>query len=732
MTRELVLVGGGHAHVQVLRRLAMASLPGVHTTLVVDRPVAVYSGMVPGFVAGHYGVDDLAIDLRPLARRAGVAMVVGAATRVLPGERRIELPGRPPIAYDAASFDVGSQVAGLDVPGAREFAFATRPIGRFVSAIGALAERMRGAQAFRAVVVGAGAAGVELALALRARLAREGVADVGVALVDAASRLLPGFSDAVAERAAQALQRREVTLVLGAAVARVEPGTLVLAHGGKLDFDALVWAAGAASVELFRASDLPTDEGGFVRVQRTLQVEGHDELFAAGDCARFEPPLAKAGVYAVRQGPVLDANLRAFLAGGRLRRYRPQREFLVLLNLGDGSALGAKWGRALEGPRIFALKDWIDRGFMRRFQVLDARARPTRAFPPMQPDREMRCGGCAAKLGERTLQRALARVGVRHDPAVVLGLATPDDAAAVTTASGDLVVASVDGFRAFTDDPWLVGRVAAVNATSDLFAKGATPRFAMAFVTIPDDESARAEERLFQVLAGARAAFDADGVTLVGGHTTAGGELTVGFAVWGSAASPDALLRQDGLAPGDLLILTKPLGTGVLFAADVQGRARGQWIEAAITSMCRSNAAAARVAREVGARAATDVSGFGLVGHLAAMLRASQAFAHLALDALPLLPGTTTCLALGLRSTAHPENAKARGVLRVDPAAASRPEFDVLFDPQTSGGLLFGVVPARAEEALERLREAGDRAACIGAVEERAQQPALLEITLAP
>jgi selenide,water dikinase len=159
-----------------------------------------------------------------------------------------------------------------------------------------------------------------------------------------------------------------------------------------------------------------------------------------------------------------------------------------------------------------------------------------------------------------------------------MGLAAPDDAAAVRAPRGGLVVSSLDSFRAFTDDPFLVGRVAAVNAASDLWAKGVEPRFALAQVQVPEHEDAG--ETLFQVLAGARAGFDPEGVTLVGGHSTTGGELQVGFAVQGFASAAEDLLRLGGLRPGDRLILTKPLGTGVVFHADMRALAPGPWVEA--------------------------------------------------------------------------------------------------------------------------------------------------------
>jgi selenide,water dikinase len=276
----------------------------------------------------------------------------------------------------------------------------------------------------------------------------------------------------------------------------------------------------------------------------------------------------------------------------------------------------------------------------------------------------------------------------------------------------------------------LVGRVAAVNAASDLWAKGVAPRWALASVGVPETEPARAEEQLFQVLAGARATLDAEGVTLVGGHTTTGPELHVGFAILGTTPSPDALLRKGGVSPGERLILTKPLGTGVLFYADMRGWARGEWMRAAEASMIRTNAAAGRVAREQRASACTDVSGFGLAGHLGEMLRASKCAAVLDLNALPLLPGAGELLARGHRSTFHPENAKARRALRVTEEAQRHSALDILFDPQTSGGLLFAVPAERAEAALAALRAAGDaHATVIGEVTAPRPDGALFEVT---
>ncbi len=707
--RDIVLVGGGHAHIQVLRGWAMRPRADARLTVVVDRPVAVYSGMVPGFVAGQYTQRELEIDVRPLAMRAGARCVLASATGVNPAAARIELEGRPALPYDLASFDVGSSVAGLDLPGVATHAVATRPIGRFVSAIDRRLAELDGP----VHLVGGGAGGIEIAFALAARLGRE----VPLTLHERAEQLLPRAHPRLRRRVESALAARGITLRTGSEAAAVHADALELRSGERLPAGLVVWVSGAAALPLF-ADTLPTKDG-FVEVEPTLQVRGYTQLFALGDCAHFPSPLPKAGVYAVRQGPVIQYNLRAALDGRRMRRYQPQRDFLALLNTGDGAAIAAKWGMCGEGRSAFALKDWIDRRFIRRFQVLGEDHRPTDDFPEMPgmgPD-EMPCGGCAAKVGESLLERALGQIPPRRDPQVVLGLDARDDAAAVRLGGERLLVASVDAFRAFTDDPYIVGRVGAVNAASDLWAKGVAPRYALAHVTLDRDETpAQNEDALVQVLAGARAVFDAEGVTLLGGHTGAGEDLAVGFTLWGEAAN-GFLLPVADLEVGQILILTKALGTGVLFHADMRGQARGEWVAAAYASMQRTNAAASRIARRFGATACTDVSGFGLAGHLGEMLRRSGVSAELDLAALPTLSGVDILLEAGLRSTFHPENARSRKALVVDPSLAASPQLDLLFDPQTSGGLLFGVTGDRAAAALAALRDEGhDDARAIGRV----------------
>lgn len=688
--------------------------PRIHLTVVLDRAEAVYSGMVPGLVAGDYSADQLEIDVVPLARRARARVILSAARRIDADAQRIELTGRPDISYDLASLDVGATVRGLELPGVREHTISTRPIRTFVDLIERALVRVRAASTQRVsvAVIGTGTAGVELAFTIEARLKREGVQG-DVTLVGEAATLLPGASGALCAAAEAEAERRGITIRRGDRVVRADADAIHLEDGTVLRCDLALWATGAAPGPLIHSSRLPKDAGGFVRIDPRLRVEGRENLFAVGDCATLteEPWVPKAGVYAVRQGPVLEHNLRAASHGHSLRRYQPQRDFLSLLNLGGARALGSKWNRVASGRAVWLLKDRIDRHFVRRFRVLEQTGALASAFPDpaSMGMEEMPCGGCAAKLGPSPLERALGRVGAPPpDDSVVLGLGARDDAAAMRTPSGDVILATVDAFRAFTDDPWLVGRVAAVNAVSDILAKGGRPRHALALVTLPEDSSEHSEELLFQVLAGIRAALDPLGVSLVGGHTTTGAELFVGLSVTGELGPDEAPLSLGGLGIGDRLLLTKPLGTGVVLAADMQGRALGRWVRETHTALVRDNSEAAHTARARGATACTDVSGFGLARHLGEMLSASGTSATIRLGALPVLSGAEALLAAGVRSTFHEQNASLAKSLNISAQARAAATCELLFDPQTSGGLLFAVPEAEVAQVRAELPEAAE------------------------
>lgn len=731
VVKDVVLVGAGHAHVAVLRRFGMTPLPGVRFTLIARELHTPYSGMLPGLVAGLYGFDDAHIDTGPLARFAGARLYHDTAVGLDLANKRVICRGRPPVPYDLVSLDMGSTPNTGLTPGAAEHAIPVKPISEFLPRLEALIARVRDRKGrARVALVGAGAGGVELLLALERRLRREAAqaghdpGGLAFTLVSGPDEILPDFPPAFRRRFERLFAERGIAVAAGARVTRVEAGLLHCEGRAPIPADEILWTTRAAAAPWLAQTGLTLDGSGFVRVDACLRAEGRDDAFAAGDVAAFGPrDLPKSGVYAVRAGPVLADNIRNALTGKPLRPFRPQRDALYLVSTGERHAVGTRNRLVVEGDWVWRWKDFIDRRFMRRFN--EPPAMPAPASGPASPLADqaavnelsavvMRCGGCGAKVGATALSRALGAIAPARRDDVVVGLDSPDDAAVVDTGGPKLAVHTVDYFRAIVDDPYLFGKIAANHALGDIFAMGAEPQTALAVATVPHGLEAKVEADLSAMMAGANAVLSEAGCALVGGHTSEGAELALGFAVNG-LVDRAAFLRKGGLKPGDALILTKPIGTGTLLAADMRGKAKARWVAAAVEHMTVSNRAAAAILRRCGVRAATDVTGFGLIGHLVEMTRASGVDACLYLDAVPLLDGARETVAAGIFSSLQPQNVRLRRAVRNAAQAAESPLYPLLFDPQTAGGLLAAVPAQAADACVAELRASGyPRAAVVG------------------
>jgi selenide,water dikinase len=745
VVKDLVLVGGGHAHVAVLRRFGMRPVPGLRLTLITRDVHTPYSGMLPGYVAGLYRYDECHIDLGPLARFAAARLYHAEVEGLDLAARRVHVRGRPPVTFDLLSINAGSRPRTVGVPGAAEHALPVKPIDTFLAGWEALIARVLASRGpFRVVVVGGGAGGVELALStrhrLRALLAGQGddPGRLGYTLLTRGPEVLPTHNPGVRARFQRVLRERGIEVLVDHTVVEVTPGAVRAEGRDPVPADAVLWVTEAGAPAWPGAAGLAVDAGGFIRVDGHLQSVSHPGVFAAGDNAALPSPRPKSGVFAVRQGPVLAHNLRRAATGRPLLRYRPQRHSLGLISTGDRYAVASRAGWSLEGAWFWRWKDWIDRRFMARYNDLPAMA-PEQgpALAAGVADGEairelstlaMRCGGCGAKVGSTVLTRVMQRLPAGRRADVLLGLDAPDDAAMLAVPAGRVLVQSVDYFRAFLDDAYTFGRIAANHALGDVFAMGAEPQSALAIATVPYGRERVVEEALYELLAGALRTLEPTGAVLAGGHSSEGAELAFGLTVNG-LVDPERAWRKGGLRPGDALVLTKPIGTGTLFAADMRRRAKGRWVDGAIASMVLSSQAAAECLRRHGASACTDVTGFGLLGHLVEMTRASAVDAAIELGAVPLLEGAAQTVAAGILSSLQPQNLRLRRAVRDLERVARDPRFPLLFDPQTAGGLLAGV-PARAAAAcVAELRALGYPAAgVIGRVGPRSDAEAPIAV----
>lgn len=684
--RHIVLLGVGHTNAHIVRMWAMNPLPDTDLTCISDGGVATYSGFLPAVLAGQLPPEAMEIDLVRLCAAAGARLITDPVIGLDRQRNLLLFSERPPVPYDVLSIGIGSvpqmPTAGADTPSL----LTIKPMRSFIDRLTTAVESCSNQQGpLRVVVVGGGAAGVEVTQCLPARLKSLTSADVHVTLVNRGKELMPGCAAGTWKRVQQQIESRGHTILNDCSVNRIELESVTLSNGDTLPASVVVWATGATAPALLSEFDLPKDDRGFLLTDNTLRSTIGDPIFAVGDTGTIQnEDLPKAGVYAVRQGPILWDNIQRCLDGRSLVSYEPQRSFLKLLNMGDGTAVGEWKGFSFSGRWVMQLKQRIDQKFMDMYQRL----------PDMMemPD-DMPCRGCGCKLGGDVLEGAL---GADNET-------TRDDATIIRADSEESlqndILVTTDFFSAPFSDAWLTGRVAAIHAASDLYAMGATPFAAEAIVVLPEGDQRTQQQLLEDFQAGAAQEFERMGATITGGHTITGPRWEVGFSVFGRSIGTK-LIRKRGLKPGDRLFLTKPLGSGILMAALMRGRCRHTDYQSMIDIMLRGNQGATRIAVNCGIMTGTDITGFGLLGHLQEMLT-HDVRAVLKLDSVPMMPGARGATEQGIASSLLPANRCYLQNVQHNQAAS----VDLLLDPQTCGGLLLAVPAEKTAEFLGQFAE---------------------------
>ena len=706
-SEHLLLAGGGHSHALLLRRWAMQPHrrpPGL-ITLVSRSRTSIYSGMIPGLIAGNYQPGDVSLDLAALADRAGVAFVQAEISGIDPNKQQLLLQDRPALHYHRLSCNLGCITPSLKGNLAID-SLAIKPLEPALAWLegqdaegGDAAHLDEPAPPF--TVVGSGLAALEVVLALRQRWPQRRL------------QLQTRNLDRLPASLRTALRRAQIQLLAAEQELR---GPVLNCSGSR----APAWLA---------ASGLNCDGRGRLRTNLSLQVLGHPEILAAGDCAVIDAaPRPPSGVWAVRAALPLARVLEALAAGRTPPTWRPQRRALQLL--GNRPQAWALWGPFWFGPQrwLWHWKQHIDRRFMARLQPFNAMADSAEGAQQAA----MLCRGCAAKLPAQPLQRALASAGLDR-----LGRLPEDAHALGRDDQGQLLLQSVDGFPALLSDPWLNGRLTALHACSDLWACGALPRTAQAVITLPAVAEGLQQHLLSQTLAGIHDALSEQGADLIGGHTlearSTGPEATprpislglqISLSVHGTVA-PERFWPKRGLQAGDQLWLSRPLGTGVLFAAAMAGVAATADLERAQQQINQSQHELVEALQQLMApnpgaiHAATDITGFGLLGHLLEMLPPDRSRRlQLHAEAIPALPGALALLEQGVASSLAPANRLAWSALEPvgDQAAAvtlqlgaikagssaHRALLELLIDPQTCGPLLF----ACTQSLSDRIRHA--------------------------
>jgi selenide,water dikinase len=749
--KDLVLVGGGHTHAIALRMFGMKPIPGVRLTLITDASDTPYSGMLPGHVAGFYTYAECHIDLRPLAQFAGAQLYIDRVVGLDLETKRVICATRPPVAFDLLSIDIGSTPKMPDLNGDLAAIIPAKPVAQLLKKWDQVVQQVAQdpTSPICLGIVGGGAGGVELALNMQHRLqeilqvANQPLTNLNIHLLQRDAELLPNHNRWVRQHFRKLMTQRNIQLHLQEEVEAIKHHSLRCKSGLTVKCDFIFWVTQASAPDWLGKAGLAVDQDGFVLVNDELR-SSHAQVFAAGDIATMvNYPRPKAGVFAVRQGKPLFQNLRRALEGKPPKPFHPQKQYLSLIGTGNGAAVASRGPFGFQSSLLWQWKEHIDRAFMQRFSRLPAMQKgwredwrqeeeagnqnsefkrqnqpkplnPNRSTPNFFPHPAMHCTGCGAKVGSNTLERVLHRIQ-QSSPAiaapsshlpVLIGLDAPDDAAVIQVPAGMVMVQTIDYFPALINDPFVFGQITTHHALNDLYAMGAQPQSALAIATLPYAQPANLEETLYQLLSGALTVLHQAEAVLIGGHTIAGTDLMFGLSCNG-LAYPDQLLRKGGMQPGQVLILTKAIGTGALFAAHMRLQAKGSWIDRAIESMCLSNQQAASCFVSHQASACTDITGFGLVGHLLEMIRAANVAVTLDLDAIPLLDGALETVQMGIVSSLYPQNAQAISFIKNAAEVNDRPQFPLLFDPQTAGGLLAAVPESEGDRCLATLQQLG-------------------------
>jgi len=636
----VVLLGVGHTNAHVLRMWKMKPLENAQLVCISNFPTATYSGMLPGVLAGQYDVDAMEIDLVRLCASAGARLIIGEVTAVDHAKKEIQFRDRPALAFDALSIGIGSRptFAGVKIADDNPLV-AVKPMQTFLERLKTkLADASQSATSSktpRIVVVGGGIGSIEIAFCLHRRINDDpeslglsannsGGAIAEMSLVTGGQRVGAGLLPATQDKVIELFGERGITAVEGSRVSEINRDHLLLVNGKRVDADVVIWATSAVAPELLGKLGLETDDKGFLSTRPTLQTVTSDRIFAVGDTGTIvDANLAKAGVFAVRQGPVLWDNIQRLIAERKLVDYVPQSGFLKLINTADKKSIAEFKGKTIYSSWSWKLKDRIDVKFMKKYQ--DYTLMEMDHSPPVLPDEIMRCLGCGGKIGSQLLSQVLSELEVPPHDDVLIGLETPDDAAVIRTYD-DRVTVTTDFFASPFDDPYLVGRIALLNSASDCCVMGAQPTGGLAIVQLPLGHVRAQGQVMRELMAGGVEELKKMNATIVGGHSIEGPRITIGYTILGrQLVDPKT---KGMLQTGDLLVMTKSIGTGVLLAALMQGKLPGSAYQPLVTAMLQSNYIALRLIQEFEISGITDVTGFGLAGHLAEMLKASNRSGH--------------------------------------------------------------------------------------------------------
>ena len=707
---HLVLVGGGHAQIAVLKSLGMNPIKGLQITLITDVLMAPYSGMLPAHLEGLWSFDDMHIDLTRLASFAGADIITAPVTAIDGYKKIIQIKDRPPLRYDICSINAGALPSIEDIKGADRYAIAVKPIAHMLA-------KMPASIPDKSIIniIGAGVAGIEIAFALHKKFESQ---NIDIHIFSRSKTLLAKMPPKAGNVIDKLAKKRGIKIHYGVEISEISKTSLTSRDGKSYPTGLNLIVTGVKAAPFVESLSDGLDGHGFISVDTTLESPVYEGLFACGDVASIiGHPREKAGVFAVRAGAILVQNLRRTINNRNLVRWSPQKNYLALIGTADGKALAVRNGFVHYHSFWFSLKQKIDLDFMNKFNNL----------PEMTTDRpeslpyykksgydendaifkDMRCSGCAAKASASLLEEAMQ---IAREQAELLGADKAylppasglSDDASLTPALPFALRHSFDSLNEMIADPFIFAKIAVNHALSDLYVSGADPLFAQAHITLAEASHARQLDKAIHILTGTLMGLTEASTKLIGGHTSQSTAPSLGFAVTGK--------QTFETAPYDekyeyAIITTKKLGIGIALAAHMRQKLSAKAYDDICQEMLISNQKAASACFHAGAIAITDITGFGLARHLMNLFASlpSSVGCQISLSQLACFDETEQLVKYNIESSSYAQNKVASHMVIPTPRAANDWRMNLLFDPQTSGGICAIIKTDKADSLIDEL-----------------------------
>ena len=721
-THDLVLIGGGHAQISVLKKFGMKPIPGLKISLINKNLTSSYSGMLPGYIAGTYNEEDTQINLLNLCKFANARLIVDEVTGLDIYAKEIHLKNRVPVCYDTLSINTGGEPDIKKIKGAEKYSIPIKPISNLIQNFHNIKKELKKIDKVSMTIVGGGAGGVEIALSLKKFLDLENKKEKNITLVSRTDNLIKNSPNSAHKNIISLLYKNNINIVLSDEVVEFKKNALITKNGKRIksQFNFLVTSISAP--QWLSYTGLETTKNGFIEVNQYLQ-SSNKNIFSAGDvCSVRNFNLSKAGVYAVRQGPILYKNIRSKILKSQLVSYKPQKFFLSLIGDGQNEAV-ATWGPlSFRSNWAWKLKRYIDEKFIRTYN--DLKFMKMESFKP-HPNlisknnltdpalAEIKCLGCGAKTQWQSLNQGIISAKERRNlgknDQTLRNININSDVSLIKVPNGKDIVQSVDLISSIVNDPYTLSRIAALHSMSDVLTSGAKPVSAEAIFILPSGLKDIQTRLISELISGCSYEFLRHKIHLNGGHTSEGQELQVGFCINGIRSKSFNFIKPK---VGDKLILTKPIGVGIILAAHMRGVASPLDYEEALNIMLTSNHLASKVFLQNNITSITDVTGFGLARHT---LNLTKPFgAKINIKDTPKIDGATKYLNNGIYSSLSKSNKEEINFNKI-----IKNENSIIFDPQTSGGLLAAVDRKKSKKVISELKENNRYAAIIGEVIEK-------------